>query len=479
MENREFYKQNAAALALTLSAAAEAYAKLIIVENGLKTYYPELQCYLSPDFQTHNFYGVSETWSVAQRILEQIEKNPHFAKARIEDLLKKASRLERDGEQLLKTIDSFDKKPQDSIDACARFLKTNCDFWSTSCFLDILDPFEAKITDFIFGPKKQSISKEDLQILMTPVRSVYRTEQSDLQAIRQKSEENTNTRVIEELLEEHAKKYWWIENDYEVVKRLTAQDFNKRMKETPAYTDPLKKIEEQKPVLIKKYGLDEKQQSRLEQFLELAYLRDLRKKFNQIASYYLITFFRAVATKNHIPTVYADFLVVFDEYARFIQKDSSLLDELRLRTHEGIWILIHSSEKRGEYHIQTAGARKRFLETEKLFSGDRLVYGSTASLGKAIGPAKIVLRQGDFSKFNEGDVLITGMTRPEFVPLMKKAAAIVTDEGGITCHAAIISRELGKPCVIGTQVATKTFKDDEIVEVNANHGFIRKAGETK
>ena len=66
------------------------------------------------------------------------------------------------------------------------------------------------------------------------------------------------------------------------------------------------------------------------------------------------------------------------------------------------------------------------------------------------------------------------MTRPEYLPLMKKASAIVTDEGGITCHAAIVSRELGKPCVIGTKVATSTFHDGDVVEVDATKGTVKK-----
>jgi len=71
-------------------------------------------------------------------------------------------------------------------------------------------------------------------------------------------------------------------------------------------------------------------------------------------------------------------------------------------------------------------------------------------------------------------VLVIPMTRPEHVPYMKLASAIVTDDGGITCHAAIVSRELGKPCVIGTKIATQIFKDGDMVEVNANHGIVRK-----
>ncbi len=65
------------------------------------------------------------------------------------------------------------------------------------------------------------------------------------------------------------------------------------------------------------------------------------------------------------------------------------------------------------------------------------------------------------------------MTRPEFVPLMKIAAAIVTDEGGVTSHAAIISRELQKPCLIATRSATKNFRDGDLLEVNANHGYVK------
>ena len=66
------------------------------------------------------------------------------------------------------------------------------------------------------------------------------------------------------------------------------------------------------------------------------------------------------------------------------------------------------------------------------------------------------------------------MTRPDYIIGIKKAAAIVTNEGGITCHAAIVSRELGIPCIIGTKIATEVFKDGDLVEVNANHGVVKK-----
>ncbi len=80
---------------------------------------------------------------------------------------------------------------------------------------------------------------------------------------------------------------------------------------------------------------------------------------------------------------------------------------------------------------------------------------------------------GDSLKNKNDYILVTPMTRPEFVPYLKKCRAIITDEGGITSHAAIVSRELGKPCIIGTKVATQVLKDGDLVEVDADNGVVR------
>jgi len=93
--------------------------------------------------------------------------------------------------------------------------------------------------------------------------------------------------------------------------------------------------------------------------------------------------------------------------------------------------------------------------------------------GKATGTVKIVKSVKEMGKVNAGDILVAVMTRPDYIPAMKKAAAIVTNEGGVTCHAAIVSRELGIPCIIGTKIATDVLKDGMQVEVNANHGWVK------
>jgi pyruvate,water dikinase len=78
------------------------------------------------------------------------------------------------------------------------------------------------------------------------------------------------------------------------------------------------------------------------------------------------------------------------------------------------------------------------------------------------------------SKVMDGDILVATMSTPDFLPAMMRAAAFVTDIGGITSHAAIVSREMGKPCVIGTKMATKVLKDGDLIEVDATKGVVRK-----
>lgn len=104
----------------------------------------------------------------------------------------------------------------------------------------------------------------------------------------------------------------------------------------------------------------------------------------------------------------------------------------------------------------------------------RQLKGTVAQVGLVRGRVKIVTSVQEISKVKKGDIMVTYMTSPNFLPAMKLAAGFVTNEGGLTCHAAIVAREMKKPCIIGTKVATKVLKDGDLVEVDANHGVVRK-----
>lgn len=99
--------------------------------------------------------------------------------------------------------------------------------------------------------------------------------------------------------------------------------------------------------------------------------------------------------------------------------------------------------------------------------------GISASKGKVEGKVKVILDPKEVRLFRKGKILVTSMTSPRFMPAIGKAVAIVTDEGGMLCHAAIVSRELGTPCIVGTKIATKVLKDGDLVEVDAEEGVVR------
>ena len=110
-------------------------------------------------------------------------------------------------------------------------------------------------------------------------------------------------------------------------------------------------------------------------------------------------------------------------------------------------------------------------------TGEVLVDGLGSSPGTVSGPARIVRKLDELDKVGEGDIIVTEMTTPDMVPAMKRAAAIVTDEGGMTSHAAIGSRELGVPAIVGAGTATEVLEDGQTVTLDGDKGSIRE-GET-
>jgi pyruvate,water dikinase len=126
--------------------------------------------------------------------------------------------------------------------------------------------------------------------------------------------------------------------------------------------------------------------------------------------------------------------------------------------------------------VTTIKNPKSKIQNPKKIKRKILLKGQGASPGMASGPVKIIFSAKEIGKVENGDVLVAPMTNPDFGPAMKKAAAIVTDRGGQTSHAAIVSRELGVPCVVGTEKATKILKNGQIVTVNGAKGEVYEGG---
>lgn len=147
--------------------------------------------------------------------------------------------------------------------------------------------------------------------------------------------------------------------------------------------------------------------------------------------------------------------------------DARFRDSGLLVTHSGMAVLLGEQLK--------SFVRKNKLEEGVVANANvQELRGTPAFAGLARGAVRVIESSNEMNKMHRGDILVSHMTIPEIVPAMRIAGAIVTDIGGLTCHAAIVSRELSIPCIIGTKIATQVFKDGDVVEVDANKGIVKK-----
>ena len=101
------------------------------------------------------------------------------------------------------------------------------------------------------------------------------------------------------------------------------------------------------------------------------------------------------------------------------------------------------------------------------------IIGQTAMGGRVEGIVRVIRQKSQIPLLQEGEILVTAMTTPDYLPAMQRAAAFVTDEGGIMCHAAIVAREFSKPCIVGTRIAMRALQDGDRVEVDGERGIVR------
>ena len=165
---------------------------------------------------------------------------------------------------------------------------------------------------------------------------------------------------------------------------------------------------------------------------------------------------------------------IYDEEIVKLAKIANRLQEHYFFPQDIEW----AKEKNDLYIVQTRPVttikepKKEGKSDEMVISETPILQGAGASPGIGTGPVKILKSPKEINKVKNGDVLVAAMTSPDYVPAMKKAVAIITDEGGQTSHAAIVSRELGIPCVVGTKEATKKLKDETVVTVYGSEGLI-------
>ena len=194
----------------------------------------------------------------------------------------------------------------------------------------------------------------------------------------------------------------------------------------------------------------------------LLYLKDKRDDYRREAFYLALPLIKEVARRHGLNVQELGYLLP-DELSGDLKKK---VEERR----QGYIVEIIDGKR-----TITAGpgAEKKFLKQDET-AGVTSVSGIIGCSGRVQGRAQVIKTKEDIIRFGKGNVLVAVTTNPEYVPAMQKAIAFVTDEGGLTSHAAIIARELKKPCIVGTKIATRVFKDGDKVEVDAEKGVVRK-----
>ncbi len=280
--------------------------------------------------------------------------------------------------------------------------------------------------------------------------------------------------------------YFWVPFDYlgpdvwdakyqtRKINELLLFDLGVLQRQVNDILEHQQSLKEKQESFIKKLKLSSELCHLFEALKDIALLQDRKKAVTTEAHYYLQNLYKELAQRTNMN--YFDFYFLLESEVKDVLLDSVDVKEIvKQRKKWSITILEGGKEKIlvGTEAKQYAKDQGFLLPSQEINSEINTLQGKIGSPGHIIGEVMIIDSAKMMAEFKEGKVLVTTMTTPDYVPIMKKAKAIITNEGGVTCHAAIVSRELGIPCIIGTEIATKVLKDGDIVEVDAKEGVVR------
>lgn len=284
---------------------------------------------------------------------------------------------------------------------------------------------------------------------------------------------------LKEKLKKHSMKYGWMPYYGFNYPSWDISDFKEKIKNTEEPGEELKEREREKERKEKELNeiLQEFGNTRLRNLIELTqqfmHLRPYRTEVLRKIRYYITPLYKEIA--NRLELDYEEVLVLTPEEIKevLLGKEEILGKELKKRIDYLALVILGGeieivSEKEEIELLGELLPSRRGTKAQKT----KELEGNPAYEGKAEGEVKIIESIEDSDKFKEGNVLVSSMTTPEMTSLVKKASAIVTDEGGLTCHAAVVSRELEVPCIIGTKNATEVLNNGDKVKVDAKKGKV-------
>lgn len=344
----------------------------------------------------------------------------------------------------------------------------------------IIDKYSQKLNKIRISPE------EAVSVLIIPEqKTIYQKKNEILSKLSQDYKRNFKKYQSQKFLFQHCPKlhqrikdfieqYLWVDFNYNgpvlnykiLIKQLLKLEKNQQFK-SPSKENILR---------VCKFTKEEKYLFYV--LRKLSYIKDFRNSVDDYFYYSLSNVYDYLSQRIGMEKKEIQFLWE-DELKDLILKNKKFSKKY-IKEKQKFCVAISSvlSSKPEKYYIgeRAHNFRKNILKKSNFsdkFESQTIIKGNIASNGLVTGIVKSIHSVKEINKVKKGDILVTGMTSSKYMPAIRSSAAIITDDGGLTCHAAIIARELKKPCIIGTKIATKVLRDGDLVEVDANQGIIK------
>ncbi|MFH1399883.1 MAG: PEP-utilizing enzyme [Nanoarchaeota archaeon] len=326
-------------------------------------------------------------------------------------------------------------------------------------------------------PEKESfMTEEKIELLRLAVR-INGDPHAKRALLEARMDDIKKEQVFKDILD-HKNRYDWmncvmfyglpypIEHYIRELSRMLEGDPDKEML---AYTEQSRKMRMKQGTILQEIKLGKEDALLLHEIKEWGFLRTYIKDTLSIAIYNVYPLLEEIAKRKHLRIDDIIYLT-FPELQKISEKDETELKKTIDERKKGFGALLV-----GKKLTLFTDDRYRLEEKENIDAQLVEVFGQTASLGEAKGKARVIHDIGkEMHTIQKGEIIVTHMTTTDYTPILDIISGIVTDEGGLTCHAAIVSRELGIPCVIGTKIATKVFKTGDHILLDAKRGSVKK-----
>lgn len=269
--------------------------------------------------------------------------------------------------------------------------------------------------------------------------------------------------------------YWDVDYYFNKIKNLKKSNAKTLLSKASALEQQAANTKKRQQELIKRYKINQRTRRLLEILHKLFILTDERKKFQFRLNHVYHKILEQLSKISGLTLPQLKYLQVEEIIQMFKDRDFrnyKTMGQERLGKPLSVYATNGkiTEIKTGKVVLKKLSEFTLDIKRLKEFSGQ-----VASKTGEVVvkGKVRILKSSREVDKMKSGEILVTGMTSPDFVPAMRKAKAIITDEGGITSHAAIVSRELGIPCIIGTKIATTLLKDGDIIELDMNKATVK------